>query len=112
MMFEKVSYRESSPSPKTSTAPAPACRVPGNVSEHGDLITERALRTKRNAVVAAGAGSVLVLGKRARRAGLGNGLGVPPSEERNALGMARTCDPRFRKPVLYPTELRGHGLVR
>jgi hypothetical protein len=20
---------------------------------------------------------------------------------------ARTCDPRFRKPVLYPTELRG-----
>jgi hypothetical protein len=20
----------------------------------------------------------------------------------------RTCDTRFRKPVLYPTELRGH----
>jgi len=27
-----------------------------------------------------------------------------------APGMIRTCDPRFRKPVLYPTELRGLGV--
>jgi aryl sulfotransferase len=28
-------------------------------------------------------------------------LGVP--------GRTRTCDPRFRKPMLYPAELRGHN---
>ena len=30
-------------------------------------------------------------------------------EETGAPGTIRTCDPRFRKPVLYPTELRGQG---
>ena len=24
-------------------------------------------------------------------------------------GRIRTCDPRFRKPVLYPAELRSHA---
>ena len=26
-----------------------------------------------------------------------------------APGRIRTCDPRIRNPVLYPTELRAHG---
>ena len=30
----------------------------------------------------------------------GRGLSTP--------GRIRTCDPRFRKPVLYPPELRAH----
>jgi hypothetical protein len=28
-----------------------------------------------------------------------------------APGRSRTCDPRFRKPVLYPAELRAHVIV-
>ena len=30
-------------------------------------------------------------------------------EKSGAPCMIRTCGPRFRKPVLYPTELRGPG---
>src|SRR5689334_21217824 len=30
-------------------------------------------------------------------------------ERRIAPGRSRTCDPRFRKPMLYPAELRAHG---
>src|SRR6516225_7581414 len=29
--------------------------------------------------------------------------------ERFAPGRIRTCDPRLRRPVLYPTELRAHA---
>ena len=29
-----------------------------------------------------------------------------PSLSSNALGRIRTCDPRFRRPMLYPAELR------
>ena len=32
-----------------------------------------------------------------------NRIGVP--------GRTRTCDPQFRKLLLYPAELRGHGLI-
>ena len=28
---------------------------------------------------------------------------------KSAPGRTRTCDPRLRRPVLYPTELRAHG---
>ena len=30
--------------------------------------------------------------------------------KQNTPGRNRTCDTRFRKPVLYPTELRGQTL--
>ena len=32
------------------------------------------------------------------------------SKSTGAPGRTRTCDPRLRRPVLYPTELRAHGL--
>src|SRR4249919_2124882 len=46
---------------------------------------------------------------------IGSGMSLFPSlEPRRALdektrdpGMIRTCDPRFRKAMLYPAELRG-----
>src|SRR5687768_11507014 len=37
---------------------------------------------------------------------------VRKRERRFAPGRTRTCDPRLRRPVLYPTELRAHtGLI-
>ncbi len=39
---------------------------------------------------------------------LKNAFPHPPPEGIFAPGTARTCDPRFRRPMLYPTELREH----
>ena len=39
-------------------------------------------------------------------------VGLDPDEVPGAPGTTRTCDLRFRKPTLYPTELRGRsGIV-
>lgn len=37
----------------------------------------------------------------------GKGNALKTKEKSGAPCMIRTCGPRFRKPVLYPTELRG-----
>src|SRR6202142_4628329 len=37
----------------------------------------------------------------------GKGNGLETKKKSGAPCMIRTCGPRFRKPVLYPTELRG-----
>ena len=34
-------------------------------------------------------------------------LGACTFSKNGVLGRIRTCDTRFRKPILYPTELRG-----
>jgi integrase len=34
------------------------------------------------------------------------------SNSTSAPGRTRTCDPRLRRPLLYPTELRAHGPLR
>gem|GEM_PF-3981002 len=36
---------------------------------------------------------------------------LPGEGGEGAPGRNRTCDPRFRKPVLYPTELRVRGRI-
>ena len=38
-------------------------------------------------------------------------LSMDPSKT-GAPGRTRTCDPRLRRPVLYPTELRAHNNLR
>src|SRR5262245_27511041 len=37
------------------------------------------------------------------------GVVFPREARENAPGRTRTCDPRLRRPVLYPTELRAHA---
>src|SRR5437868_192142 len=37
---------------------------------------------------------------------------TPCVKEGGVPGRTRTCDPRFRKPMLYPAELRGHSRQR
>ena len=37
------------------------------------------------------------------------GRGRERSEPKSALGRIRTCDTRFRKPVLYPLSYEGEG---
>src|SRR5207253_6713847 len=36
---------------------------------------------------------------------------TPCAKEGGVPDRTRTCDPRFRKPMLYPAELRGHCLI-
>ena len=45
--------------------------------------------------------------KQRARERVGEFEGRSPSIERSAPGRTRTCDPRFRKPMLYPAELRA-----
>ena len=52
-------------------------------------------------------------GQRRRLAGHGpvSRTGRNVEDESGGPGVSRTRDLRFRKPLLYPSELRGHGEV-
>ena len=40
-----------------------------------------------------------------------DGAFCAPTDRNGDPGMIRTCDKRFRKPLLYPSELRGHDWI-